>query len=545
MAASKRFGYRLVVLFLVMLTPELGLTQKNRSAPKAYQAARKAYFKLKDSQRKQEYRHNWLKVIARFKRVHATHRSTQYGARALYTEAGLWRDLSAISRLNSDLAASIASYQSVVLEYPDNSLADDALFQQAKIYLHRLNKRDHAAWSVRKILKKYPKGDMVRRARKWAAQLKDVPVRKIKEEQVLATGSLRTGRQREDGKLSTVTQIKHWSNRSYSRVAVYLDGPAEVRTGQVARNKSKNRPSRIYIDVQEAKRSKQLAGRTPVNDKLLSQIRTGKRNGNVVRVVLDLKGDLAQHRVITMENPFRVMIDAFEAGSPAKKSQTRQYKVVIDPGHGGKDNGASGKGKLREKDVVLGIALRLKKVLEAKDIKVILTRTKDKFISLEERTALANRSNADVFLSIHANSHDNPKINGVETYYLDTTDDDYSIRLAALENKTQKDRVSDVQLALADISAKAYTKESQKLAKAVQSRLFKQVKAANPTSRNLGVKPSLFYVLLGARMPAVLVETSFISNRQEAKLLRSTKHQRKLAEAIGKAVINYLEKRGT
>jgi len=284
-----------------------------------------------------------------------------------------------------------------------------------------------------------------------------------------------------------------------------------------------------------------------VNDKLLSQIRTGQHKDDVVRVVLDLKGDVGQHRVLVMDNPYRIMVDAYRKDSKkeadsVRAAKSQKFRVVVDPGHGGKDNGASGHRKLREKDVVLGIAKRLKAQLEKKNVEVVLTRTKDEFVSLEERTAIANRSDADAFVSIHANSHADSTVNGVETYYLDTTDDQYSIRLAALENKTKEDRVSDVQLALADLASKAFTDASIRLAKAVQGTLHNQVKAFNSGSRNLGVKPSLFYVLLGARMPAILIETSFISNSEEGKLLGTAKYQGHIADAISRAVIRYLGK---
>jgi len=253
--AVKRFGRWWVVVGLLVALPGQGFAKKV-SAQQAYESARKAYFSLKDNKSKQAYRHNWLKVIARFKRVHASYRDTGYGARALYTEAELWSDLSLISRLRSDLSSALSSYESVWLEYPQSTLADDALFQRASIYLKRLEKRKEAAWVVRDILRAYPKGDMAAKAKRWAGGFSDVPPRPAQNEKLAGKGSVRTGRQREDGGASVVTQIKYWSNQSYSRVAVYLDGPAEVRTGQVMQNKKAGRPSRIFLDIHRATKSK-------------------------------------------------------------------------------------------------------------------------------------------------------------------------------------------------------------------------------------------------------------------------------------------------
>ncbi|MBI3178393.1 MAG: N-acetylmuramoyl-L-alanine amidase, partial [Deltaproteobacteria bacterium] len=164
----------------------------------------------------------------------------------------------------------------------------------------------------------------------------------------------------------------------------------------------------------------------------------------------------------------------------------------------------------------------------------------DRHMSLEERTALANRLDADVFVSIHANSNKVKSVHGIETYYLDVTSDRYALRLAAVENNTSEEQVGDIPLILTDLANKASLPQSIELARLVQNRLVEAARTRHDAVRDLGVKPSLFYVLLGARMPAVLVETGFLSNGKEAKLLTDSAYQRAVAQALADALIDHL-----
>jgi N-acetylmuramoyl-L-alanine amidase len=170
----------------------------------------------------------------------------------------------------------------------------------------------------------------------------------------------------------------------------------------------------------------------------------------------------------------------------------------------------------------------------------VLTRSDDRYVPLEERTAIANRADADLFISVHVNAHHDRRARGIETYYLDTTDDRYALRLAARENATQEEQVSEAQLALADLATKLNTQQSRALARGVQHELVTHLRSLNPRLRDLGAKGSLFYVLLGARMPAVLVEISFLSNPTEEKLLKSAAYRHRAAEAMARAIAERL-----
>jgi len=212
-------------------------------------------------------------------------------------------------------------------------------------------------------------------------------------------------------------------------------------------------------------------------------------------------------------------------------------RIVVDAGHGGHDPGAIGPRRVREKDVTLAMARRLARKLREAGFEVVLTRSDDRFLALEERTAIANTARGDLFVSIHANAHPRRTRGGVETYFLNTADDRYAARLAARENGLDlREGETEVARILTDLGAKASAGASRTLARLVQREVTAGVRARVGEVRDLGVKSALFYVLLGARMPAVLVETAFISNREEERRLASSRYQDEVAAGIARAV---------
>ncbi|QDE90751.1 N-acetylmuramoyl-L-alanine amidase [Myxococcus xanthus] len=215
-------------------------------------------------------------------------------------------------------------------------------------------------------------------------------------------------------------------------------------------------------------------------------------------------------------------------------------RVVIDPGHGGHDTGAIGKGGTREKDVALSISLKLAEELREKGLEVVLTRDDDRFIRLEDRAKYANAEHGDLFISVHCNAAEKRTLRGIETYTLNTSADRYSIRLAARENASSEKGISDLQFILADLATKANTEESSRLASQVQRSLVGGLSRKYKGIRDLGHKEALFYVLLGVKMPAILVETSFLSNPDEEARLKSNAYQTEVAKAIAHGVEEFL-----
>jgi N-acetylmuramoyl-L-alanine amidase len=217
----------------------------------------------------------------------------------------------------------------------------------------------------------------------------------------------------------------------------------------------------------------------------------------------------------------------------------RVSRVVIDPGHGGHDPGAKTKG-LSEADLVLDVALRLEQLLSKQDgFEVVLTRRVDAFVPLEERTAIANREGADLFLSIHANASTNGAARGVETYFLNLTANPEAEAVAARENATSSRSMSQLPDIVKAIALNNKIHESRDFAAAIQNSLASQLQKADRSVRNLGVKQAPFMVLLGATMPSVLAEISFITNRQDAAMLKTEKYRQRIAEALYAGVLRY------
>ncbi|MEJ2007850.1 MAG: N-acetylmuramoyl-L-alanine amidase [Acidobacteriota bacterium] len=221
-------------------------------------------------------------------------------------------------------------------------------------------------------------------------------------------------------------------------------------------------------------------------------------------------------------------------------------RIVIDPGHGGFDTGAIGPHGLREKDVALDIGLRLRKLLEERtDYKVFMTRSTDKFIPLEERTAIANADHADLFVSIHANASTDHRARGIATYFLNFTTDPDALKVAARENATSQESVHQLQTIIKKIALNNKIEESQQLARDIQTVLYRRCYRISHGIRNRRVHKAPFVVLIGANMPSVLVETGFITNPHTEHLMREPAYREQIAKGIFRGVQDYIENLGS
>jgi N-acetylmuramoyl-L-alanine amidase len=294
---------------------------------------------------------------------------------------------------------------------------------------------------------------------------------------------------------------------------------------------------------------------------VLKEIHTGQVSATTVRVSLEVQ-QLGTYRATALRYPDQVVIyltkgtterrvslppSAPPLSNPqANPSDTRRYRIMLDPGHGGADPGAEGINGLEEKTVVLAISQRLaKKLQERLAVDVLFTRTTDVFIPLEGRTARANTAKADLFISIHANASTNPELQGIETYYLNNTDDRATIRLAKLENGIREklrlqQRGSELAFILSDLIQTGKEDASIALAEALQQSLVSRARTHYAQVRNLGVKKGPFYVLVGAHMPCVLVETAFLTHPREGKYLGAAAYQEALAEGLFRGIAQFL-----
>ena len=219
-------------------------------------------------------------------------------------------------------------------------------------------------------------------------------------------------------------------------------------------------------------------------------------------------------------------------------------RIVIDPGHGGHDTGTIGPHGLCEKDLVLDVGLRLRELIHEKlGADVIMTRGGDTFIPLEERTAIANQKAADLFISIHANASRDEGARGIETYYLNLTSNPQALEVAARENATSQESVHQLQSLIKKIALTEKVNESQDFAQQVQREVYARVQKAG-RQENRRVKRAPFVVLIGANMPSILAEVSFLTNPRDEKLLRRPEYRQKIAEALCHGVLRYSEALG-
>lgn len=331
-----------------------------------------------------------------------------------------------------------------------------------------------------------------------------------------------------------VVRIEHWPSEHTSRTVIYLDRPATFRVGDEGQGERSG--LRTYVELDGVT----LPG-APTDQRfegIVSHVRA-EPTGTGSRVLLGLAGP-AMRRAFHLAEPFRIVVDvAVRRETSAARAVTR---VVLDPGHGGHDPGAIGPNGLREKDVVVELAKLVAPQLERRGIRVSLTRDDDRFVPLEERTARANAFGADLFLSIHCNAADNHGKRGVETYVLDTDHGEMASRIAARENATTVAATRELAEILATMRMADQSSRSRHFAELLQrSAVASLGRAAGVTDG--GVHPAGFYVLVGARMPAALFETSYISNAEDEALLGSTASRQRFADAIVNAIMAYRDGR--
>jgi len=345
---------------------------------------------------------------------------------------------------------------------------------------------------------------------------------------------------------SVLNSIRYWKDPNYTRIVIDLKSPATFRENYLPN------PDRLFIDLHNTIMGN---GITPIqiSDGVVTQVRAGQYDKETVRVVIDLSAK-AGYKILPLTSPDRLVIDilrdtALPVSEPEQKIEKdgnnniimASQTIVIDPGHGGKDPGARGRSGLREKDIVLDVGLRLRRLIKERlGVNVIMTRETDVFIPLEERTAIANTKGADLFVSVHANASRREGAKGVETYLLGRATDRDAMATAERENSASEKSLNTLQLILTDLMNTAKKEESLRLAYYVQENMIGHLETRYKVT-DLGVKQAPFYVLVNARMPSILAEISFISNREEEKLLSDGEHRQEIAEAILKGIKKYIQ----
>ncbi|HEY1907493.1 MAG TPA: N-acetylmuramoyl-L-alanine amidase [Myxococcaceae bacterium] len=578
---------RLLVLALgVFALPALAAPDP---AEQAYQAARKSYYALKKDPKRRKFRDSWLTVAHRFETVARKYPKSGRAPDSLFTAAQMLSDLSRISLVAEDATASMDDYRALLEGHPRSSLADDAALALARGYLER--DQPEAARKVLQRAAQLPKGDQTARLKALAASLppepKDTGKKTGKGEAVArreGSSDARTPSTRDaapDESRTATPTIRE--NAAADRHGAAAARPADARTParpearavltvrqapahpvetpewlkQVTTPKaddtdanseatsdsdedgappaSANRPAErpTVAAAPEPQRRKPVAGTAPVTSEAAPP--SGPTDAGAILALAPPTQVRERLRAIKKRSPSDVTL--------AEQLGLKVRRVIIDPGHGGHDTGTIGADGTKEKDVALAIARKLRTVLTEQGLEVVLTRETDRFVRLEERTRLANVGRGDLFISVHCNSLPQRHIRGIETYTLNLASDRFAIRLAARENATSEKGMSDLQFLLADLATRANTEESARLATQVQSGLVSALRSKDAKIRDLGTKEALFYVLLGTKMPAILVETGFLSNPEEEKRLSSPGYQEEVARAIASGVQGFLGNR--
>jgi N-acetylmuramoyl-L-alanine amidase len=335
----------------------------------------------------------------------------------------------------------------------------------------------------------------------------------------------------------------------------------------------------LSLELQGAVPVDQIRGGARVTGSPLSAVRVDAASRNDTRLFFDFTS-LARYETRVEQQPFRIILDilareskaARRIDSASAKKQDNNVQpsraagrsnapvlaavapkdlslqlgltvqsVFLDAGHGGKDPGTIHNG-LVERDVVLDVTRRVGKLLQNRGIDVQYSREKDMHLALNERTRMANKTRADLFVSIHLNASNDAQVAGFETYYLDVASNTAAARLATRENAVSEKKLGDLTAILTDFMLSARTQESRQLAQALQQATLSRLSKQRYVTKDGGVKAAPLSVLIGTGMPAVLVELGYCSNREEAGRLASTAYRQSLAEGIAEGILAYREK---
>lgn len=515
----------------------------------AYIDAEACYRDLRNSAARMKYRQNWEGCIDKFQSVYDRDPVGSWAPAGLFMAAELYRRLYDYSYSPQDLQSARRIFSRIITEFPHSRYQARASQAVASIPESEpeeaLAESDPIAEKIETALNHNP----------------EPAARESFEDNGTSAASV----QPSSGAMVTVTNLRYWSNPNYTRVVIDADRETSYDHHLLKKDPSINKPQRLYVDLSASRLGENIRKSIPIGDDLLSNARAGQYTTDSVRVVVDIKS-FETYKIFSLKDPFRIVIDVWGSkadrapevpgpsdtlasegrippGSLARQLALGVKRVVIDPGHGGRDYGAPGYLKgVHEKQVVLQIARKLaQKIREELRLEAVLTRNSDRFLTLEERTAFANTQAADLFISIHTNANRDRRAYGIETYFLNLATDEEAIRVAAMENATSTKNISDLQKILYDLMQNAKINESSRLAGYVQSAVVGHLRENRyERIKSKGVKQAPFYVLLGAQMPSILIEASFISNPSECKRLADPKFQERLAEGVVQGIRNYI-----
>ena len=575
---------------------------ENKNPEQQYKTAKEYALLLENGGALGKERSNWLIGVHNFQKIYLAERKGSLGPLSLYMTAKIYRGMFAQFKVPLDLENALNNFLELADIYPGHTLADDALYEAAECSLLLKGKEKLAQDLYSKVVTIYPQGDQYEKAR---ARLKKpdketappTTTAELSTSAELPDSAIKN--------LTLISPVKYWSSTGYSRIVIQTAAPVSFTAGMIEKSNNQPRrlyvdfsksyvpaKSRIPIAVRDGLLKQVHSSQTGENTvrvvldlQSLSEYKIFSLS-DPFRVIVDVHGAISETQNVQIpaiaqtipppssplktpnikttqpdeEEGKRAIISLTEqkkrsaqtesdrslkGGHREKLSLAQQLglgirKIVIDPGHGGKDPGAMAFG-LKEKDIVLKISKKITKILNnTYHYEVVLTRTKDIYLPLEERTAIANTHKSDLFISIHINAHADQASGGIETYFLNLATDANAMRIAARENASSTHSIGELQDILVSLMKNSKIDESSRLAGFVQTNLVSGL-GRSYKPRDLGVKQAPFYVLIGAEMPAILAEISFITNPDEAKLLQDDQYLNKIAEQLAAGIVAYVD----
>jgi len=511
------------IIIVLILTVTLSFSSFARKSSnyfvKKYYYSVSLYKKLKTKKVKNKRRFS-TKVIQNFYYIYNSSSSRKLKAKSLFLIGRTYYFLAEYYQSEVFTDLSIGSFYRLTKEFRKSSLCDDAKYFSAKLFYYYKNLPTLAVEQLNDILTKYPRGDYRKRAKRFLLLIKKKNPSIFKKKKKRKHISIPKN-------YAVINKIRTFGLKNFSRIVLDLKGKPKFKI-------SKNSLQRtVTIKIFKAVTGKNFKI-VSLNNNSVDEKLTIRKKKNYILITFN-SWKIKSLNYFTLTNPQRIVIDIEEnkAGRFLVPHETIST-IIIDPGHGGKDPGARYFG-LNEKDVALKISKYVKyylqKILKSGKYNILITRDSDIFLSLEDRATFANENNADLFVSIHCNASPDHRIYGLETYYLDIDK----------HNPFIKKVNGEVNTILEDLIRNSKLEESIELATYIQKSMIYNLRRRYSHIHNLGIKEAPFYVLFGTRMPSVLVETSFISNRRENRRLRNNSYIKLLAKSIAKGIASYIK----
>lgn len=579
--------FMVIALLLTITSQPSSKVQQNDDrvavAKKFIEKANEVNEKLHSRPRSERLETEYLTIISLYRQAVDLDQQHRYGDEALLSMAQLSEEIASYLHKSRYFYNSVEYYRQILRDYPSSPHQAHALVGIAKILENPPFDPQSAVDAYSEVIKRFPTSVSAREASANIARLMDIHKSTEGSKSLAIDSSVER----------QITGIRCFTGSDYARIVIDLSAP-------VTYEKSLMSGSTLALQLHEVKVLPQLLNQNLEIDTngLLKDFHFQESEKGVR---FNIKFDkIRDYAIFTINNPDRLMIDLRGKNStlvttpinqqttpqsiiqptsqpliqsvmqPISQSTTQSLadlndllqkqgdnrlsllralglkikRIVIDAGHGGHDVGALGVDGLQEKDLVLDIAIRLREIIRQRlpEIDIVMTRDKDQFIPLEERTAIANAKGADLFISIHANSGQSLDASGVETYYLSINANKEELDVAARENSSTSRNARDLQSLLNKIVLEDKILESKGLADLVQHNLVTRLGKVNAAAGlDRGVKKAPFIVLIGANMPSVLSEISFLSNPQQAKLLHTEAFRQDIAESLFSGIHNYID----